>query len=49
MENNITLRPHPATVSYLSHFQVAQLNLNLYIQEQRLQKKKRKHRPLLKS
>jgi hypothetical protein len=42
MENNISLRPNPATISYLSHFQVAQINLNLFIQEERLLKRIRK-------
>lgn len=42
MVNNISLRPNPATVSYFQHFQKAQFNLNLYIEEQRLQKRKRR-------
>jgi len=42
MENNISLRPNPATISYLRHFQVAQLNLNLFIRDERLLKRKRK-------
>ena len=42
MENNIELRPNPVTISYLRQFQMAQLNLNLFISEERLQKRKRK-------
>ncbi|HEY0744165.1 MAG TPA: hypothetical protein VGD40_22015 [Chryseosolibacter sp.] len=49
MENHITLRPHPSTLSYLKHFQVAQRNLNLFIQEQRLSKRKRKTRNISKT
>ncbi|HEY0656714.1 MAG TPA: hypothetical protein VGD65_26450 [Chryseosolibacter sp.] len=49
MENHISLRPHPSTLSYLRHFQVAQRNLNLFIQEQRLSKRKRRNRNMLKT
>lgn len=49
MENNILLRPSPVTISYLRHFQVAQKNLNLFIKEERLMKRKRKNRAPLKS
>jgi hypothetical protein len=42
MVNNISLRPHAATLSYLKHFQVAQFNFHLYIEEGRLQKRQRK-------
>jgi hypothetical protein len=44
MENNISLRPNPATISYLTHFQMAQINLNLFIREERLLKRKRKNK-----
>lgn len=48
MVNNISLRPSPVTVSYLNHFQVAQINLNLFIREERIQKRKRKNKNHLK-
>jgi hypothetical protein len=44
MENNISLRPNPAIISYLTHFQVAQLNLNLFIREERLLKRRKKNK-----
>jgi hypothetical protein len=42
MENNILLRPHPTVTSYLKHFQLAQRNLSLFVQEERERKKKKK-------
>lgn len=48
MVNNISLRPTPATLSYFKQFQVAQFNLHLYLEEERLQKQKRKGRTLTK-
>lgn len=46
MENNISLHPNPVTISYLQHFQIAQLNFNLFIKEERWQKRRRKNRNL---
>jgi hypothetical protein len=48
MENNISLRPNPAIISYLTHFQVAQINHNLFIREERMLKRKRKNKNHLK-
>jgi hypothetical protein len=44
MVNNISLRPNPAILSYFKQFQVAQFNLHLFIEEERLQKRKRKNK-----
>jgi hypothetical protein len=46
MENKISLTPDPVALSYRRHFQVAQLNLKLFIKEERLQKKKLKMKKL---
>jgi hypothetical protein len=48
MENYISLSPNPVTVSYLQHFQVAQVNHWLFIKEERMSKRKRKTRPAVK-
>ena len=48
MVNNISLRPHPTTLSYFKQFQVAQFNLHLYIEEEKNQKRKRKYNTPLK-
>lgn len=48
MVNNISLRPNPVTVSYLNHFQVAQINFNLFIREERILKRRRKNKNHLK-
>ena len=42
MQNYISLRPNPAVNSYLEHFQVAQVNLNLFLLEEKTQKKRRR-------
>jgi hypothetical protein len=47
MVNNISLRPHPATVSYLKHFQLALFNFNLYIEEEKLRKRQQKAKTVL--
>lgn len=49
MENYISLNPNPVVHSYFKHFQTAQKNLNLYIMEQRMLKRKGKKRELQKS
>jgi hypothetical protein len=41
MQNHISLRPNPAVTSYLEHFQVAQVNLNLFLQEEKPQKRRK--------
>jgi hypothetical protein len=46
MENNISLRPNPAILSYFKQFQVAQFNFHLYIKEEQIQKRKRKMKRL---
>jgi hypothetical protein len=42
MENHILLRPLPLPMSYVRHFQVAQRNFTLYIEEERQKKKKQR-------
>lgn len=46
MENYIKLTPAYATNSYLKHFQVAQINFMLAIQEEPLMKRKFRRRNL---
>jgi hypothetical protein len=44
MENNIKLSNNFSVNSYLSHFQVAQINFNLAIQEEPLMKRRFRRR-----
>jgi hypothetical protein len=49
MENNIKLTSSFGANSYLSHFQIAQLNFNLVIQEEPLIKRRfRRRNPIAK-
>ena len=40
MQNHISLRPNPVVTSYLKHFQIAQVNLSLFLKEQPQLKKR---------
>lgn len=41
MQNHISLQPNPTVTSYLEHFQVAQVNLNLFLQEEKPAKRRK--------
>jgi len=42
MQNNISSQPNPVVTSYLKHFQIALMNLNLFLQEEKPIKRRRK-------
>ena len=42
MQNYMSLRPNPTVTSYLKHFQTAQMNLNLFKEEERVTKRRRR-------
>lgn len=42
MQNNISSQPNPVVTSYLKHFQIALMNFNLFQQEEKPLKRRRK-------